>query len=90
MKTDLYTKAVLTVIAVMLSVIAVNQLAKPVPAHAASEPTGFAVNHDGTYFYTYTEDANGGVVRQYDYRGNPTNHFDSQGHSLGNTTHLQP
>jgi hypothetical protein len=53
MKPDLYTKAVLTVIAVMLSVIAANQYAKPMPAHAASDdstPTHFAVGSNGTIY----------------------------------------
>ncbi len=69
MKADLYTKAVLTLIAVMLSVVAFNQFAKPVPALAASEQTQFALDTNGS-FYLYTESADGnGEVKRYDFSG---------------------
>jgi hypothetical protein len=68
MKIDLYTKAVLTVIAVMLSVIAVNQYAKPMPAHAASDstPTYFAVGPNG-FIYLHMDGTD--VVKVYQQDG---------------------
>jgi len=55
MKPDLYTKAVLTVIAVMLTVIAARQVAQPASVSAESDkaPTEnhFAVGPDGTFYF---------------------------------------
>jgi hypothetical protein len=63
MKPDPYTKAVLTVIAVMLSVIVAIQLAKPVPGVAAApEQTQFAVGPDAN-FYFYSAGTN--VIKRY-------------------------
>ena len=45
MKVDLYTKAVLTVIAVFLAVLAASELARPIPATAASHSDDFMYLH---------------------------------------------
>jgi hypothetical protein len=70
MKTDLYTKTVLTVIAVMFSVIAANQFLRPAPARAASAYRGeFAVGPNGDlYFY---QDGTGDTVKSYNPLGEP-------------------
>ena len=45
MKADLYTKAVLTVIAVLLVVLAAGELARPIPATAESHSDDFMYLH---------------------------------------------
>ena len=70
MNSELYTKAVLTVIAVMLSVIAINQYVKPMSAHAASEQNHFAIGPNG-YLYLYEEGTD--VVKTYQPDGETSN-----------------
>jgi len=65
MKTDFYTKVILTVIAAMLSVIAFKQIASPVPmVHAAGDTSGFGFAMDGNNIYVY-DHANSTVTSYY-------------------------
>jgi hypothetical protein len=62
MRIDLYTKAVLTIIAVMLAVIAANQLASPRVASAQGPFTGVQFDAKANSFF----DSRTGEVWYYD------------------------